>query len=195
VEVDAAGWPTIFASVLRKSPPLAKSRASSIASVGSVASTCAYDAEGFPIFAESEPEPAARAGKPNAYSPDDLDGLMPITPRGKKRKSEAKHVASTQKETRATSNRAHGGARVDVAELPIEEYRISGPTKEANPRLEVCGIVQGVRIHVFSTTRARWGPDFAQKGRALVALSKQRGYNKAQVLVERDRIDAKRGRS
>ena len=78
---------------------------------------------------------------------------------------------------------------VGTDELPLENPKMSGPTKEAKPRCElVAQVVRGgtrVRVHVMTSTLSKWGQSLPQDMEALMAHIRATKCSKKQVLEYR----------
>ena len=102
-------------------------------------------------------------------------------------------LSTPSKKPRRPSPEASGGKPTHDPDGVLTSIRISGPTKEKNPRTQVlasCG--SNNRVFVCSLFKNTWGDDFDEAARMIAAEIEANGWTKAQALQYREQLRAKR---
>ena len=191
LELDADGFPALFGQVLSRANSCASmassaapssagqvlSRANSRTSIASSAApssvgslkTLMYDSEGFPIVDDEE-----------------LGTVTPV--RGKRKRL----VKSAKKEQKASKHGEKEVAKSPAAKSAATEaivgIQLSGPTRELNPRMELCGTVNNKRVHVFTLTKQRHGDHFMVVARGVARELAKGGYTKQEACKLKDDV-------
>jgi len=184
----------------------------------SMASTSLYDEEGFPVSSTCKPSigstPPSKLGSTN----DKIDAEIsppPVPSQGKKRKAVALQVREAGKKVgKEHTDKANvkSGEAIDkdagkkvckehtdkvnvksgeATDKDVEylfNVRIAGPTKENNPRVEVCAYMHGKRIFLCSLTRKSGGQHFAAIAKQIVDAISSGRMTKADALRMKDEL-------
>ena len=124
----------------------------------SVASTVFYDDSGFPLVGGSALDAAEC---PGGHLPEPKVEHCVADPAVKRKKKAVQSQKIAPKKVAQSS-----ASPPKLENLPLTKPVLSGPTKEANSRCELCAyvVVDGrpKRVHIFTLTRNGAGPDFEQ---------------------------------
>lgn len=76
--------------------------------------------------------------------------------------------------------------------LILYEPRMSGPTNEKNPRCELCAVAydscKKVRVHVWTTTKATWGPSMVSDMKKVMKAIASKKMSKIDALALCDKL-------
>ena len=201
VDIDDAGYPTIFRRILGKTARGQKYFGFSQASDCEAASTVCYDEEGFPAFTddegtldeatqkhrekengmekEEEKDTHTEKEKDSKNTPRHMhsDTEPPLAPRTRKRKLAA--LAKRKgKSTQRNIDTAISTHRDDV----IEKIVVSGLYKESSQRIEITAVTRAkTRIHVMSASIAAW-PNARKQLPGFLARAAAEEYTRASLL-------------
>ena len=81
----------------------------------------------------------------------------------------------------------------DIMSLPLFNARLGGPTKESNPRIELCaranvGNGKTSRVFVCNFSLSKWGPTFTATAQSIRDAINAGALTKAQALELRNRM-------
>jgi len=69
---------------------------------------------------------------------------------------------------------------------------MAGPTKEANPRVELCAKIGHIRVHVYTTTLHAWGPTYIDDMKEIKSRIEAVPMTKIAALKIRDSMRSQR---